>query len=263
LAKRTHGNFLRLLLYDHNNKKIIWEVNKNPLTFIVDDQLYGYPYTDSVELKYDLSKLEKYNLSTGASQWMYDVSENAKFYDIMKKKQRKGEVVRIIGCSSDTLWLGLTNQMIVSIDDRAGTLKRAFREIPSFKKPVLMESAIPNPGIMEFSSDARKIIGCYMMYYWEIDIETQSIDFFDLRNEMDLKGFTGSITKFVFDQDHVYALDHHRNEVITLDRKSKAIESIYRFNQDNRHGVFQEIQVKGDRLYLRDSRNQLFVLARK
>ena len=262
-------NFVAHGIFDIKNKKALWfkEWDKYKISFseIHAGKLFG-PQR-AIELK-------RYDVESGALRWTHDFSELAKFEK--RGRPQLGHVHRILGIIDNQVFIALTNNYIVALSVDKGELVHQWRELPN---GVTWSddnwNFIPKPELSTLLKEERKIIGMISKYFWEIDLQTNELSFYNLSNYFDsirvdaVRG--GQVTclgDHAFFSSIFYSEDASRKlvkdyKIGAFNIKTKKVDWLYTF--DFPEGVSLKSPapvIGGNHLYVLDTTGTLHIFER-
>jgi hypothetical protein len=240
-------------IFDIKNNVKIWSKEENTNGEFVNNYLVSTPFP---------SKIRLLNAYTGNLIFEYEIQEEY-WIDLYKQKKRV-QIKEVIWVTKENIWIGLTNGKILAIDIKKGSKKHLiFNKDFENNYESNLTNAFPDTGIIKFDDFNQNLIGLRNNQYYEIDLQTYLVRYFDLSDifkKAKIRASVGINGKgdFVFDEKFIYFIDKMNNKIGVLDRQKKEVEWQFSFNSSSDKRVFpMKLLKQENKLYVIDNNRSL------
>lgn len=181
-------------------------------------------------------------------------------------------VKKILGCFENNLILAAENNSVLMVNSFSGEILYKWSELPDFDAGSDYKGKIPNASNFVLDIESAKLIGVFHTYYFEIDLRSKMISFYQLKDELskygisDFRPFNDNpfTRKHLFLTTHTYRDDFPNvdlSSVIAFNRESKKVDWCHTFTES---GLGTSIpQITTTHLYQKDTDNNLHIFERQ
>lgn len=181
-------------------------------------------------------------------------------------------VEKLLGVYKESLLFATENNTIILVDVNSGDITYEWSELPGFDAGPDYRSKIPSVTSFVLDVDSDVLIGVFYTYYFEIDLLTKRISFYQLIDELSKFGISDfrPFNNNPFSRMHFFLTTHTYIEgfpkvvfssVIALNRKSKQIDWCHTFTEN---GLGTNIPcITSTHLYQKDLDNNLHIFERQ
>lgn len=182
------------------------------------------------------------------------------------------EVKKLFGMHNNALLVTNDNHTILLINPISGDILFKWSELPGFIAGSTYNGRIPNSSNFVLDDQIDRLIGVFHTYYFEIDLRSKEVSFYQLKDELSKYGISDfrPFNNNPFSQDHLFLTTHTYKDdfpnvdlssVIALNRESKKIDWCHTFTES---GLGTNIpQISSTHLYQKDLDNNLHIFERQ
>ncbi len=178
----------------------------------------------------------------------------------------------ILGLFNEKLLVVVDEHTILQIDPFSGDILYKWSDLPGFEAGTKYKGKIPNASNFVLDKESAKLIGVFYTYYFEIDLRSKKISFYQLKDELSKYGISDfrPFNNNPFTQEHLFLTAHtywddfpnvDLSSVIALNRESKKVDWSHTFTES---GLGTNIpQITTTHLYQKDLDNNLHIFERQ
>lgn len=148
----------------------------------------------------------------------------------------------ILGLYKNELLVAESNHSIISIDNKTGEILYRWNELPGFQAGSTFKNEIPNSENFAVDIENSKMIGVFHTFYFEIDIISRQIEYYQLEDEFKKYGISDfrPFFKNPFTTNSIFLTTHTSlkeypnvdlSSIVILNRKTKKIDWCYTFKE--------------------------------
>lgn len=151
-------------------------------------------------------------------------------------------ILKIIGVYENQLLIACSNHLLLSVDINTGEILHKWQELVGFEVGSQYKDVLPDPTNFVLDKQDSKLIGVFDTYYFEIDLNTKEISYYQLKEELskyDIRSFR-SFNDNPFTSEYLFLTAHtflkevpnvNFSSVLSLNRKTKKIDWVHTFKE--------------------------------
>lgn len=179
---------------------------------------------------------------------------------------------KVLGLYQNQLLVVEDDHVLLSIDTESGEIMFKWNELPGFQAGSLHKDVIPNATNFVLDKEKSKLIGVFHTYYFEIDLVSKNIVYYQLKEELskhgisDFRPFNDNpfTAEHLFLTAHTYLEDSPKvdlSSVLALNRQTKKVDWCHTFKES---GLGTNIpQITSTHLYQKDLEGNLHVFKKQ
>jgi len=180
-------------------------------------------------------------------------------------------VLKIIGEYQNQLLVACSDHLLLTVDVNTGEILHQWQELSGFEVGSFYKDILPNPANFVLDKLAAKLIGVFDTYYFEIDLGSKEINYFQLKDELSNYGISDfrAFSNNPFTPEHIFLTAHtylddfpnvDLSSVLALNRKTQKVDWIHTFKDT---GLGTNVpQITSTHLYQLDTEKNLYVFER-
>lgn len=241
-------------IFDLNSLSLVKEFlfENYTVEFVVANAAIGYFAKD---------KLSSFNIDNGKVNWELDLGQIS-----------SSQFIRFIAVYQNQLLIACSNHLLLSVNVNTGEILHQWQELVGFEVGSLYKDVLPDPTNFVLDEQSSKLIGVFDTYYFEIDLNSKEISYYQLKEELskygisDFRPFNDNpfTSEHLFLTAHTY-LDEFANidlsSILVLNRKTKKVDWLYVIKGT---GVGTNIpQITKTHLYQLDTDGTLYIFEKE
>jgi hypothetical protein len=231
---------------DKNKYTLIWSA---PLDFkAIEGVENGLIINNKNSNNITLIKLE-----TGSSKWQFDISKLETWNDY-DGRLRKTEVSRILGIYNTDLFIYLNSGRILVLDLETGAKRTIIANDKNIDQGAFNSAFMSS---IELDVKTGRLKQLIKQRYTEVNLSTFEV--FQVHIEDMVSSKIENMSKFVFDNNHIYFIDRNHSKIGILSRNELKLISNYKLNIDDKVKP-KEIKLFNNNIYVLDDQNVLHIL---
>ncbi len=182
------------------------------------------------------------------------------------------EIEKVIGVWQSQLYIACTNHRLISIDIKTGIILQEWQELKGFEAGQEYKDVLPEPSDFVLDKESGKLIGVFSKFYLEINLESEEINYEDVREELQqycINSFR-RMGDNPFTKDHLFVTAHAELEerpnmdldcVLALNRNTKKVDWVHVFKDT---GLGTNVpQITDTHLYQLDTEGSLHIFEKE
>ncbi len=254
--------------YRRENRKWMWSLGLFDLTSlslikefpfenytvesVVDNNSIGY---------FEKNKISAFNIDNCKINWELDLAT------IFNSR-----LIHFIGVYENQLLIACRNHLLLSVDINTGEILHKWQELVGFEVGSLYKDVLPDPTNFVLDKQDSKLIGVFDTYYFEIDLNTKEISYYQLKEELskyNIRSFR-SFNDNPFTSEYLFLTAHtflkevpnvNFSSVLSLNKKTKKVDWVHTFKDV---GLGTNVpQITDTHLYILDLEGTLHIFEKE
>lgn len=184
----------------------------------------------------------------------------------------KKDALKLIGVYQNQLLVACSDHLLLLIDVNTGEIRHKWRDLIGFEVGSFYKNVLPDPTNFVLDKKASKLIGVFDTYYFEIDLDSKEISYYQLKEELSKYGINDfrPFNNNPFTSEHLFLTAHtylkeipnvDLSSVLVLNRETKRVDWLHTFKEN---GLGTNVpQITDTHLYQLDTEGTLHIFEKE